>query len=138
MSPFKRREASFKSPFTPLQSISSCDFGSPCDCPECRRDQWKPICEICGAHPTAYQSSRDSRDRGGMRSYTLTSLCEQCWQIRERRCRAEEEKDEQISARHKARVARMLDNVQRILLTEQVPIVCAVDKFMAEVKPVYN
>lgn len=32
----------------------------------------------------------------------------------------------------------MLDNVQQIRLTEQVPIVCAVNKFMAEVKPVHD
>lgn len=39
---------------------------------------------------------------------------------------------------YKARVASMLDNVQQIRLTEQVPIVYAVDKFMNEVKPVHN
>lgn len=32
----------------------------------------------------------------------------------------------------------MLDNVLQIPLTEQVPIVCAVDKFMTEVKPVHD
>jgi len=32
----------------------------------------------------------------------------------------------------------MLDNVQQIRLTEQVPIVYAVDKFMTKVKPVHN
>jgi len=41
-------------------------------------------------------------------------------------------------ASYKARVASMLDNVQRIRLTEQVPIVCAVDKFITEVKPMHN
>ena len=35
-------------------------------------------------------------------------------------------------------MASVLDNVQQIRLTEQVPIVCAVDKFMTEVKPVHN
>lgn len=32
----------------------------------------------------------------------------------------------------------MLDNVQQVRSTEDVPIVCAVDKFMAEVKPVHD
>ena len=117
---------------------SSCDFGSPCTCSDCMQDQRKPICEICSIHPTVHQSYGDSYDRKGIRSYSFTSLCEQCWQERDRARREREEKEKQISARYKATVARMLVNVQQIPLTEQVPIVCAVDKFMAEVKPIHN
>lgn len=117
---------------------SNCDFGSPCDCSECMQDQRKPICEICSVHPTIHQSSGDSYDRKGIRSYSFTSLCEQCWQKHERARRERERKQNQISARYEAKVARMLDHVQQIHLTEQVPLVCAVDKFMAEVKPIHN
>ena len=117
---------------------SSCDFGSPCACSECMQDQRKPICEICSVHPTVHQSGGNPYDRKGIRSYNFISFCEQCWQKREKARREREEKEKQISARYKARVALMLDNVQQIHLTEQVPIVCAVDKFMAEVKPTHK
>ena len=98
----------------------------------------KPICEICRVHPTVHQSSEYGVDRKGLGGYSSTSLCEQCWQKREIARREREEKEKQILARYKARVARMLDNVQQIHLTEQVPIVCAVDKFIAEVKPKHD
>ena len=117
---------------------SNCDFGSPCDCSECMQNQRKPICEICSVHPTVHQPSKKSYDRKGTRSYSFTSVCEQCWQKRERARRESEGKGNQISARYEPRVARMLDNVQQIHMTEQVPIVCAVDKFMAEVKPIHK
>ena len=102
------------------------------------QDQRKPICEICSFHPTVHQSSGDSYDGKGARAYSFTSLCEQCWQKRERARREREGKEKQISARYKARVAGMLDIVQQIHSTEQVPIVCAVDKLMAEVKPIHS
>ena len=53
------------------------------------------------------------------------------------RQRAKREKRKRV-AFYEARVARMLDNVKQIRSTEQVPIVCTVDKFMTEVKPVHN
>lgn len=136
--PFLMRSL-FSRPFHSSRvDYSNCDFGSPCACSECMQDERKPICEICKVHPTVHQSYEDSYDRKGIRSYSFTSLCEQCWQKRERARRERVEKDKQISARYKARVARMLDSVQQIHLTEQVPIVYAVDKFITEVKPIHK
>ena len=117
---------------------SSCDFGGPCACSQCMQDARKPMCERCNVHPTVHQSYEDSCDRKGIRGYDSTSLCEECWQKRETARREREVEKKQISAAHKARVSSMLGNVQRIRLTEQVPIACAVDKFMIDVKPVHN
>jgi len=117
---------------------SNCDYGSPCACSECMQDQRKPICEICRVRPTVHQSYEDSRDRKGIGSFSFTSFCEQCWQERETAHREREEKEKQTLALYKARVASMMNNVQQIRLAEQVPIVCAVNKFMNEVKPVHS
>ena len=102
------------------------------------QDRRKPICEICKVHPTVHQSYGESHDRKGIRSYSFISFCEQCWQKRETARREREEKESQNLAFYEARVASMLDNVKQIRSTEQVPIVCAVDKFMTEVKPVHS
>lgn len=80
----------------------------------------------------------DSHGWKGIRSYSIISFWEQCWQKRETVRRERREKEKQILVSHKARVVSMLDNVQQIRLTEQVPIVCAVDKFMSEVNPKHN
>ena len=102
------------------------------------QDERKPICEICRVHPTVHQSYGDSHDRKGIRSYSFTSFCEQCWQKCETARREREEKEKQIITSYKARMTSMLDNVQQIRLAKQVPIGYAVDKFMTEVKPVHN
>ncbi len=136
--PFLKRSLISRSFHSSPVDYSNCDFGSPCACSECMQDQRKPICEICRVHPTVHQSYGVSHDRKGIQSYSFTSFCEQCWQKRETARREREEKEKHILASYKARVSSMLDNVQQIRLTEQVPIVCAVDKFMTEVKPVHN
>lgn len=41
-------------------------------------------------------------------------------------------------ALHKARLASMLDNVQQICLTEQVPIAYTIDKFINDVKLIHH
>lgn len=117
---------------------SSCDFGGPCSCSECMQDQRKSICEICRVHPTVRQDYKDSHDREGIRSISFTSYCEQCWQKHETALGEMAERRRQTLALHEARVASMLDNVQQIRLTEQVPIVYAVDRFMREVKPTHD
>ena len=94
---------------------SNCDFGSPCACSECMQDQRRPIYEICRVHPTVHQTYGDSHDRKGIRSYSFTSFCEQCWQ-HYKGVEREKEKKEQILASYKARVASILDNVQQIRL----------------------
>jgi len=136
--PFLKRSLVSRSFHCSPVDHSNCDFGSPCACSECMQDRRRPICEICRVRPTVHQSYGDSHDRKGIRSYSFTSFCEQCWQERETARREREEKEKQILASYKARVASMLNNMQQIRLTEQVPIVCAVDKFMIEVKPVHN
>ena len=136
--PFLKRSLVLRPFHSSRIDYSSCDLGSPCTCSGCMQDQRKPICEICSVHPSVHQSYGHSYDRKGIQSYSFTSLCEQCWQKRDRARREREEKEKQILVRYKARVARMLDNVQQIRLMEQVPIVCAVDKLMAEVKPIHN
>ena len=136
--PFLKRSLVSRSFYSSPIYYSNCDFGSSCACSECMQDQRKPICEICRVLPTVHQSCGDSHDRKGIRSYSFTSFCEQCWQKRETARRERAEKEKQTLASYKARVASMLDNVQQIRLTEQVPIVCAVNKFMNEVKPVHS
>ncbi len=136
--PFLKRSLVSRSFYSSPVDHSSCDFGNPCACSECMQDQRKPICEICRVRPTVHQFYGDSYDRKGIRSYSFTSFCEQCWHKCETARGEREEKEKQILASYKARVASMLDNVQQIRLTEQVPIVCAVDKFMTEVKSVHN
>ena len=136
--PFLKRSLVSRSFHSSPVDNSNCDFGSPCACSECMQGKRKPICEICRVHPTVHQTYGDSHDRKGIRSYSFTSFCEQCWQDYKRAEREKEKKKEQILASYKARVASMLDNVQQIRLTEQAPIVCAVDKFMTEVKPEHN
>ncbi len=136
--PFLNRSLVSRSFYSSPVDHSNCDFGSPCACSECMQDRRKPICEICRVRPTVHQSCGYSYDRKGLGGYDFTSFCEQCWQKRETARREKEEKEKQILASYKARVASMLDNVQQIRLTEQVPIVCAVDKFMTEVRPVHD
>ena len=75
------------------------------------RDQRKPICEICRVRPTVHQSYGDSRDRKGIRYYSFTSFCEQCWKEREIVRREREEKEKKILTSYKARVTSMLNNV---------------------------
>ncbi len=128
--PFLRRSfvPSFhSSPF----HCSSC---GPCACSKCMQDRRQPICEICKVNPTVHQSHIDFHDRKGLRLYNFTSYCEQCWE-NQRAEREQRRKEEEILDRKKARVASMLDNVQQIRSTEDIPINFAVDKFMAEVNP---
>ena len=113
----------------------SCDFGSPCTCSECMQDRKKPICEICSVRPTVTTTVDQSYDRKGIRGYDFTSLCEQCWQGRKRAYR---NKEKQILAWHEVKLACMLDKVQHVHSKEQIPMAYAVDKFMAEVKPIHN
>ena len=128
--PFLKRSLVSRSLYSSSVDHSNCDFDSPCACSECMQDQRKPICEICRVRPTVHQSYEDSRNRKDIRFYSFTSFCEQCWQEHETVHREREEKEKQILASYKARVASMLNNVQQIRLAKQVPIVCAVDKFI--------
>ena len=117
---------------------SSCDFGSPCARSEGRQDRNKPICEICSVRPTVTTTVDQSYDRKGIRGYDFTSLCDQCWQESERAYRERRDKEKQILAWHEEKLACMLDKVQHVHSTEQVPIAYAVNKFMAEVRPIHN
>lgn len=136
--PFLNRSLVSRSFHSSPVDYSNGDFGSPCACSECRQAERDRISEICGVHPTVHQTYADCHDRKGIRFYSSASICEQCWQKHETARTEREEKERQILASQKARVASMLDNVLQIPLTEQVPIVCAVDKFMTEVKPVHE
>ncbi len=117
---------------------SNCDFGSPCACSECTQAEREPICEVCRVRPTVHQSYKDSYDRKGIRSYSFTSFCEQCWQKCEKAKREKEKKKEQILALNKARMDSMMKIVQKIHSTEQTPIARAVDKLVSEVTSVEN
>ena len=87
--PFLKRSLVLRPFHSSRISHSSCDFSSPCTCPECRQAARKPICEICRVHPTVHQSSEYEVDRKGVGGYSFTSLCEQCRNVKER---AEREK----------------------------------------------
>jgi hypothetical protein len=82
----------------------------------------KPICEICRVRPTVHQSYEDSRDRKGIRSYSFTSFCEQCWQKRETARRDREEKEKKILASYSSVILhslrlRIFMNVTQIYAT---------------------
>jgi hypothetical protein len=115
---------------------SSCDSGGACACSECMQARRQPICEICKLHPTAHQTYEFSWDRRGVRGYSLTLFCEQCWQKRQSAERETERKREQILALNKGRVDSMLEVVQKIRSTDQIPIAYAVDKLISNVTSV--
>ena len=68
-----------------------------------------------------YLDYEDFRDQP-YGEYKFTSFCEQCWQEDEPARNKKKEKDEQILASYETRVASMLDKVQQIELTWQVPL----------------
>lgn len=90
------------------------------------------ICEFCEVQPTVYQSYENSCDRKGIRGYSFTSLCEQCWQGHNKAEREKEKEKERTLALNKARVDSMMNIVQNICSTEQNPIARAVDRLMSE------
>lgn len=117
---------------------SNCDFGSPCDCTECRENAQRSFCEVCQVRPAVNQSSELSRDRKGISSYTFTSFCEQCWEkyIGERRKR--EQEIEQTLVSRKKKMDDMMEYVRGIHPAEQVPIGYAVEKLLSDTRSVSN
>jgi hypothetical protein len=109
---------------------SSCDWGSPCNCSECMRNAWRPVCDICKARPTVNQSSALASDRKGVSSYDITCFCEQCWEKYAQRKREQRLEEEQKLASRQKRVDKMLEHVRRLDAREKVPIAYAVEKIM--------
>jgi len=115
---------------------SNCDFGSPCNCTECRRDAKRLVCDVCEVRPAVNQSSELSRDRKGISSYTFTSFCEQCFErYTERKRKREREKEQTLASREK-KMDKMMDYVRELHSTEQVPIGYAVEKLLSDIRSV--
>ncbi|KAF1957430.1 hypothetical protein CC80DRAFT_547336 [Byssothecium circinans] len=110
---------------------SNCDFGSPCDCSECREATKRPICEICRVRPTANQSREQFYDRKGLSGYTFTSFCDLCWKVHlEKERKGGQEKQQKLALR-KDKVDKMMEYVRGLHSMEQVPIAYAVDKLIS-------
>lgn len=107
----------------------SCDWGSPCDCDECRPYSFSPICEICNVGPKAHDAHTYGRDRndpsGGWRA---TSFCKECWAKMQEAIQREKEAEERIEAVRKEKVAKMLRHVRSLPPGEQVPLLYAAVK----------
>lgn len=71
-----------------------------------------------------------------MRGYSLTLFCEQCWQKCQNAEKEGKKKKEQLLALNKGKVDGMMENVQKIRSTDQIPIAYAVDKLINNVTPV--
>ncbi|PVH92775.1 hypothetical protein DM02DRAFT_542900 [Periconia macrospinosa] len=115
---------------------SNCDFGSPCDCIECREDAKSPICEICRVHPTTNQSWGLSYDRKGVSGYTFTSFCDLCWKVHLKEARKREQEKKRTLALRKNKLDKMLGFVRGLYSTEQVPIAYAVDRLLSDIRSV--
>jgi hypothetical protein len=113
---------------------SNRDFGSPCNCTQCREDARRPVCEVCQVQSTVNQSSELSRDRKGVSSYTFTSFCEQCWEKYTGEKRKREQEIEQTLASRKKKMDEMMKYVRGLNSTEQVPIGYAVEKLMGDTR----
>lgn len=113
---------------------SSCDFGSPSNCSECRKDRRKSVCEVCGVRPTVNQLSERSRERKGFSSYSSTSFCEQCWEEYIGVKRRREQEIKRMLASRKEKVDKMMKYVRGLNSTEQVPIGYAVSKLMGDTR----
>ncbi|KAK0117505.1 hypothetical protein ONS95_011845 [Cadophora gregata] len=107
---------------------SSCDFGGPCDCSECRADRRRSICDICDIRPAVEQSYEWSRDRKGISGYSSTSFCEQCWEDEQRRQKKEEQEMKRKRASRKKSWDEMMRRVRGLASAEQVPVAYAVEK----------
>ncbi|CAG9949463.1 unnamed protein product [Clonostachys rosea f. rosea IK726] len=115
---------------------SNCDFGSPCDCIECREAAKIPVCEICRVRPTTNQSWERSYDRKGVSGYTFTSFCDLCWKVHLEKERKREQENKQALALRKNKVDKMLEYVRGLHSMEQVPIAYAVDRLMSDIRSV--
>jgi hypothetical protein len=115
---------------------SNCDFGSPCNCTECRGDTKRLVCDVCEVRPAVNQSSKLSRDRKGISSYTFTSFCEQCFERYTERKRKTERKKEQTLASREKKMDKMMNYVRELHSTEQVPIGYAVKKLLSDIRSV--
>lgn len=116
---------------TPPRS-SNCDFGSPCDCSECREDARRPACEICRVRPTTNQSAERFTDRKGVSGYSFTSFCDICWDKHLEHEEERERETERREALHEKKIQEMLEHVRGIPSTEQVPISYCVERCMGE------
>jgi hypothetical protein len=121
---------------TNLPHYSNCDFGSPCDCIECREATKKLVCEICRVRPSTDQSSELHYDRKGIRGYTFTSFCDPCWKKHLEEGRKRKREEEETLALHTEKVEQMMEYVRGLDSTEQVPIAYAVERLMSEIRSV--
>lgn len=117
-------------------NYNNCEFAGPCACFGCMTEQRTRICEVCGLHPTAYQDFKeDSRAQENIRSCDLVSFCQRCWQ-KDRIARGERhEKEKQILALYRARVASMLDGVRQTSSSIRVPSYYATGEALMAIKP---
>jgi hypothetical protein len=117
---------------------SNCDFGSPCNCIECREAGKRPICEICKVRRAVNHSSELSRNRKGSSSYIFTSFCERCREKYTEEKRKREREEEQTLALRKRKMDKMMKSVRGLHSTEQVPIGYAVERLLSDIRSVRN
>jgi len=114
--------------------LANCDWGRPCDCPECRESARSPICDICKVLPTEHLDSKLSHDRKGVRSYIVTSFCGPCLDERLGLQRKRDSEKEQKLAFRRRKLDEMMNHVRGIHSTEQVPIKYAVEKLLGDIR----
>jgi hypothetical protein len=115
---------------------TNCDFGSPCNCSECRDAMKKPACEIYQVHPTAYQTSNYYHDRKGIPSYSFFSFCEQCY---EKATMDQKKRDDEVNRILSAREVKKEEMIAQLMVlncSERVPIRYAVEKMLVEMQTV--
>lgn len=115
-----------------LSYRSNCDFGSPCDCIECREASKRPVCDICRVRQTTHQSSNRFYDRKGVPDISITSFCNVCWRVHLKNEKKRHQEIKQLLSSRQNKVEKMLEYIRGLDFKEQVPIAYAVDKFMSE------
>ncbi|KAH6635816.1 hypothetical protein F5144DRAFT_486627 [Chaetomium tenue] len=113
---------------------SSCDFGGPCDCSECRESARRPFCDICKVNPTVHQSADSTHDRKGMRGYNFTSFCGPCWERREEQEKQRRQAKERSLATRREKLSNMTRAIKRLPPGEQLPVDYAVQRFLNETR----
>jgi len=115
---------------------SNCDFGRPCDCPECRDMRRKAVCEICKVRSAEHQTSNYSYDRKGIPGYEFTSFCGQCFDMARLEWKKRADEVDRIRLARKERKEEMVLRLEELCCSEQVPIRYAVERLLEEVNSV--
>ncbi len=109
------------------------DFGSPCDCRECKADHWKDTCDVCRVRPTVVTNAEYQTDRKGIHYYAFTNYCEECWGLKVEQDNEEERK--RLQARRERELKRkQMERELESLPHEPTPIKYAANKYREQIR----